>query len=71
MKAEEFYNNKFHPKIVTVVSKATVIKLMEQYANKVNRERINNDSFWFDEFNERYPDEVAKIFDDREQNQQP
>ncbi len=29
-KAEEVYNKKFHPEKVTVVSKATVIELMQQ-----------------------------------------
>ena len=59
IKAEEFYNNEFHPKIVTVVSKTTVIKLMEQYANKVNQ---GNGKLILDAFYEEYQDELNSCF---------
>ena len=36
---------------------------LQQYAEQESRE-VNNDSFWFDQFNERYPDEVAEIFNE-------
>jgi len=54
--AEEFYNKKFHPKKITVVSKHTVIELMESYAKELHG------TFWFDIFNKRYPDEKKEIF---------
>jgi hypothetical protein len=34
MKAEEYYENHFAPSEITVVSKETVIELMEQYAQQ-------------------------------------
>lgn len=35
-------------------------KLLDEYAEQESRE---NNSFWFDVFNERYPDEVKEILD--------
>ena len=34
-----------------------------EYAQRVNRDEKKHNSFWFDQFNERYPDEVKEIMD--------
>ena len=41
-----------------------VNELMAAFNVQGEEKNINNDDFWFDIFNHRYPDEVSKILDD-------
>ena len=41
--ADKHYNAEFHPKKVTVVSKNTVIELMESYAKEKVNEFMNHE----------------------------
>ena len=61
----DYMFNLYKDKDVWAITPKTIIKAMEQYAQqKCYPEKTRN--FWFDKFNELYPDEVFNIMDSDE-----
>jgi alpha-mannosidase len=61
MKAEEYYENHFAPFEITVVSKETVIELMEQYAQQERKQHaIELLKYLYDSTAEEFSQEIME-----------